>query len=106
MLNYSLVSTLVICTSFLLQGGCATVQSGSGSKYGSSTQGVNPNIQEGDHIKTGMSKEDVQQALGEPHINPFYPDTWTYVHTEHGKKVGKTITIQFVDDEVSHISYT
>ncbi|MEC8064076.1 MAG: outer membrane protein assembly factor BamE [Pseudomonadota bacterium] len=76
----------------------------SSSKYGSSTQGINTDRLPTSEISKGMDKEEVKKLLGEPHVNPFYPNIWIYTHIEHDKKVSQTITITFLKDKVSEIS--
>lgn len=100
MIKFTPTAALLLVSSFVFHSGCQLFIPGENSKYGSSTQGYKLTQDQLEAIKVGMTKEEVKEALGEPHTNPFYPNIWTYVYVEHSKKKGKMATITFQDDKV------
>ena len=97
-------AALIILFSFGLQSGCHLITPGANSKYGSSTQGYKLSQEQLETIKVGMTGEQVQEQLGAPHINPFYPNIWTYIYVEHNHRKGKMATITFHDNKVTSIT--
>jgi outer membrane protein assembly factor BamE (lipoprotein component of BamABCDE complex) len=103
MIKFTPAAALILVSSFIFHSGCQMFVPGENSKYGSSTQGYKLSQDQLKGITVGMTKEEVKEALGEPHTNPFYPNIWTYVYVEHSKKKGKMATITFQDNKVTNI---
>ena len=94
--------TILLSALTLLISGCDN----SHSKYSSSNQGIPQQQLPVDEVKIGMKKNTVQQLLGNPHINPFYPQQWTYIYLQNGKQANKKVIIHFKNDKVNSVQYS
>lgn len=93
--------TILLSTLALLISGCDN----SYSKYSSSNQGIPQQQLPIEKVKVGMEKENIERLLGRPHINPFYPQQWTYIYLQNGKQASKKVIIHFENDKVSRVQH-
>ena len=94
--NESLQMYIAIIFLTLALSGCSVFSPASGSKYGTSNQGIPLNQLDTSKLKLGMRKTEVANLIGyPPHINPFAPDTWTYTYTKNGKQEPESLVLIF-----------